>query len=63
MSMTRRFRGQPVTRLIASVPVEVVAEVDSLLKRTRSHPARGNRAEYVRLAISEKLARENRRSD
>lgn len=58
MSMARRFRGQPVTRLIVSVPVDVVAEVDSLLKQTRNHPARGNRAEYVRLAISEKLTRD-----
>lgn len=58
MSMARRFHGQPVTRLIVSVPVDVVAEVDSLLRQARNHPARGNRAEFVRLAIAEKLARE-----
>lgn len=58
MSMTRRFHGQPVTRLIVSVPDDLVAEVDRLLKLTRDHPARGNRAEFVRLAIREKLARD-----
>ena len=63
MSMARRFHGQPVTRLIVSVPVDVVAEVDNLLKLARKHPARGNRAEFVRLAIVEKLKRDKRPSD
>lgn len=58
MSMARRFKDQPVTRLIVSVPVEVVQTVDALLKLNRRHPARGNRAEFVRLAIAEKLARD-----
>jgi metal-responsive CopG/Arc/MetJ family transcriptional regulator len=58
MSMARRFHGKPVMRLIVSVPVQVVAEVDTLLKLNRHHPARGNRAEFVRLAIAEKLARD-----
>lgn len=63
MSMARRFHGQPVARLIVSVPVDVVAEVDSLLKLARKHPARGNRAEFVRLAIAEKLKRDKGPSD
>lgn len=63
MSMARRFLGQPITRLIVSVPVDVVAEVDSLLRLARKHPARGNRAEFVRLAIAEKLRRDQRPSD
>lgn len=58
MSMARRFKGKPIRRLIVSVPIEVVEAVDALLKVSRKHPARGNRAEYVRLAISEKLTRE-----
>lgn len=60
MSMTRRFHGQPVTRLIVSVPEETVAQIDELLdwRAERKHPARGNRSEYVRLAIFEKLQRD-----
>jgi hypothetical protein len=58
MSMARRFKGKPVRRLIVSVPIEIVEAVDALLKLSRNHPARGNRAEYVRLAISEKLTRD-----
>lgn len=58
MSMARRFHGQPVMRLIVSVPDETVKQVDNLLKLNRRHPARGNRAEFVRLAIAEKLARD-----
>jgi len=63
MSMARRFKGQPVTRLIVSVPVDVVGLVDRLLTLNRRHPARGNRAEFVRLAIAEKLARDKGPSD
>ncbi len=63
MSMARRFHGQPVTRLIVSVPVDVVAEVDKLLKLARKHPAQGNRAEFVRLAIAEKLKHDKGPSD
>lgn len=58
MSMARRFKGQPVTRLIVSVPIDVVQAVDMVLTLNRRHPARGNRAEFVRLAIAEKLARD-----
>jgi hypothetical protein len=63
MSMARRFKGQPVKRLIVSAPVDLVALVDRLLKLNRRHPARGNRAEFVRLAIAEKLTRDNGPSD
>jgi hypothetical protein len=57
MSMCRRFNSEPVMRLIVSVPTATVAEVDRLLRLTR-HPARGCRAEFVRLAVAEKLARD-----
>lgn len=57
MSMCRRFNGEPVTRLIVSVPADTVAAVDNLLS-LRRHAARGCRAEFVRLAIAEKLARD-----
>jgi hypothetical protein len=44
MSFCRRFHGEPVTRLIVSVPVDVVAEVDSLIAVRRiwdyEHPAK-----------------------
>lgn len=52
MSMARRFHGKPVMRLIVSVPTDTVNEVDTLMKLTRHHPARGNRAELVRLVNS-----------
>lgn len=58
--MARRFEGEPVARLIASVPVALVEQVDALLWQHRDHPARRCRSEYVRLAIAEKLARDRR---
>jgi hypothetical protein len=60
MSMCRRFEGAPVVRLIVSVPADVVAEVDHLisLRLGSRHPARGCRAEFVRLAVTEKLDRD-----
>lgn len=61
MSMCRRFHGQPVSRLIVSVPVATVQDIDNLLDPMRHgprHPAKGCRSEFVRLAIAEKLARE-----
>lgn len=63
MSMARRFNGAPVMRLIVSVPTDTVNEVDTLMKLARHHPAHGNRAEFVRLAIMEKLARDKGPSD
>ena len=65
MSMARRFHGVPVSRLIVSVPIVLVAQVDAMLrppwdlsKPHPRHPACGCRAEFVRLAIAEKLARD-----
>lgn len=62
MGFRRKFNGHPVIRLIVSVPEEIVAEVDEAIGyRTcwdRSHPARRNRSEFVRLAIVEKLERD-----
>jgi len=58
MSMCRRFKGAEVMRLIVSVPTAMVAEIDDLLTQRRRHPADGCRAEFVRLAIAEKLSRD-----
>lgn len=55
----RRFHGEPVTRLIVSVKVADVARVDRLIEhRGASWTWPGNRSEFVRLAIEEKLQRE-----
>lgn len=48
--MCRRFNGAPIMRVIVSVPAETVAEVDRV-----ALGARLCRAEFVRLAIAEKL--------
>ena len=56
MTMARRYNGAAVRRLIVSVPVAEVDAVDELIRW--KHPARGNRAEFVRLAVAEKLARD-----
>ena len=58
MSYRRKFNGEPVSRLIVSVPIEVVDTIDELIKRGRNHQARANRSEFVRLAILEKLVRD-----
>lgn len=58
MTMCRRFKGTPVSRLIVSVPAAAVAEIDTLLAHHPDHPAKGCRSEFVRLAIVEKLGRE-----
>lgn len=60
MTLCRHFHGEPVTRLIASVPTELVQRVDALLREDRKHPARRCRSEYVRLALAEKLKRDRR---
>jgi hypothetical protein len=57
VTLCRRFNGEPVIRLIVSVPEATVVAVDRLTANER-HPARGCRAEFVRLAIAEKLARD-----
>ena len=56
MSMCRRFGGEPVMRLIVSVPAELVEKVDRSIRG--DHPARGCRSEFVRLAVAEKLERD-----
>ncbi len=64
MGFRRKFYGEPVVRLIVSVPIEVVEEVDEAIGyRTpwgKKHPARRNRSEFVRLAIVEKLERDKK---
>lgn len=65
MTMRRKFEGEPVNRLIVSVPVQVVEVIDQLIysrfpsTRHKIHPAKGNRSEFVRLAIMEKLERDH----
>ncbi len=58
MTMCRRFKGAPVTRLIVSVQAAAVAEIDTLIAHHPDHPSKGCRSEFVRLAIAEKLGRE-----
>lgn len=53
MTRCRRFNGAPVTRLIVSVPADTVAQVDRLIA---ADGGRVSRAEFVRLAIADKLA-------
>ncbi len=50
----RRF-ARPV-RLIVSVETEVVAAIDRLMTQGRHHGHR-NRAEFLRLAVEQELAR------
>lgn len=57
MSMCRRFNGEPITRLIVSVPDTTVRKIDKLLMQP-DDPARGCMAEWLRLAITEKLVRD-----
>lgn len=64
MSKNRLFRGAPTVRLITSVEASTVARIDELINYPfggypygSRHPARGNRAEFVRLAIEVELAR------
>jgi hypothetical protein len=59
MSKLRRFHGKPVSRLIVSVTVETVRSIDALIEFRYpgpKHAAEGNRSEFIRLAIIEKLA-------
>lgn len=53
----RRFGGRAVVRLIVSVEKSTVERLDRLICYTR-HPTCGNRSEFVRQAIEEKLAQE-----
>jgi len=59
--VNRFFNGTPTSRLIVTVEIALVDEVDSLIKRRGGnfeHPCYGNRAEFVRQAIAEKLLRD-----
>jgi metal-responsive CopG/Arc/MetJ family transcriptional regulator len=58
MSMCRRFKGEPVARLIVTMPAGMVAALDQLLTEKPRHPARGCRSEFLRRAVAEKLGRE-----
>lgn len=58
MAMCRRFNGKPVVRLIVTTPADMVTALDQLLAERPSHPARGSRSEFLRLALAEKLGRE-----
>lgn len=63
MSKNRYFCGMNTTRLIVSVELETVAAIDWLIGYPygSQHPTNGNRSEFVRLAIEEKLARDSQR--
>lgn len=60
MSKNRLFKSQPKIRLIVSVETDTVETIDELIGKLSSgrHPAKGNRSEFVRLAIEEKLERD-----
>lgn len=65
MPMRRKFKGELINRLIVSVPLSMVEEIDRVTgckyprhNRYNRHPAFGNRSEFVRLAIVEKLERD-----
>lgn len=53
----RYFNGVPTTRLIVTCEQSVIDEVDAHIRADRV--TRGNRAEFVRQAIIEKLKKEN----
>lgn len=60
--VNRYFHNIPTVRLIVTVEADIVAQVDDLIGARQygdiTHPAMRNRAEFVRLAIAEKLARD-----
>lgn len=62
MSKNRRFHGAPVRLLIVRVAANTVTHVDRLINSRHHlsyrHPALGNRSEFVRIAIAEKLERD-----
>lgn len=60
MSKNRLFNNQPKIRLIVSVEGDTVETIDELIGYPfgDGHPAKGNRSEFVRLAIEEKLERD-----
>ncbi|MCY1302749.1 hypothetical protein D9M70_524260 [compost metagenome] len=60
MSKNRLFGDKAKQRLIVSVETAVIEAIDRLIHYPHGgqHPAAGNRSEFVRLAIAEKLARD-----
>ena len=60
MNKNRLFKSQPKIRLIVSVEADTVETIDELIGKPfrGGHPAKGNRSEFVRLAIEEKLERD-----
>jgi metal-responsive CopG/Arc/MetJ family transcriptional regulator len=60
MSKNRQFKNQPKIRLIVSVEGDTVETIDELIGYPLGggHPAKGNRSEFVRQAIEEKLERD-----
>lgn len=60
MSKNRLFKNQPKVRLIVSVEGYMVETIDELIGYPLGggHPAKGNRSEFVRLAIEEKMERD-----
>jgi hypothetical protein len=59
-NLRRKFCGAPVERLIASVPTTDVMRIREVIA-WRNHSARGSISEFVRLAIAEKLQRDEKR--
>lgn len=62
MSKNRKFGGRPVMRLIVSVELGTVNTIDAQLGNHRLY-THGNRSEFVRQAIEEKLSRDFPHSD
>ena len=58
MNMCRRFKGQAVERVTVTLSAAMVTALDLLLAQQTTHPARGCRSEFIRLAVAEKLGRE-----
>lgn len=58
MNMCRRFKGQAVERVTVTLSAAMVIALDRLLAEQTTHPARGCRSEFIRLAVAEKLGRE-----
>ena len=56
--INRYFHCVPNIRLIVSIEQSIVNEINDLIKHDKSHPANNNRSEFVRLAIIEKLNRD-----
>ncbi|HJE71677.1 hypothetical protein [Pseudomonas oryzihabitans] len=61
MTNPRKFKeaGIVPARLIVNVHPDTVAAIDKLIKWR--HPAQRNRAEFVRLALEEKIQRDQER--